>query len=138
MRSFAQKPKATQQTTSAKSKKLGRAHFGQHPQVNSILQFTAHKGKSSGTVAAAYERSRSRLDRFNVISRPCARFQSDIDLHPSAGKHADETDKTYCGRQIRTGGRSCRRADNEQAQFAATGRLPVWWRMSSVSDGTSR
>ncbi|RMD63745.1 DUF4157 domain-containing protein, partial [Candidatus Parcubacteria bacterium] len=39
MRTFAQKPKATQQTTSAKSTTLGRAHFGQHPEVNSILHF---------------------------------------------------------------------------------------------------
>lgn len=37
MRTFAQKPNATQQTTSAKSTKPGRAHFGQHREVNSIL-----------------------------------------------------------------------------------------------------
>jgi hypothetical protein len=37
MRTFAQKPKATQQTTSAKSTIPGRAHFGQSREVNSIL-----------------------------------------------------------------------------------------------------
>ena len=37
MRTFAQKPKATQQTTSAKSTISGRAHFGQSREVNSIL-----------------------------------------------------------------------------------------------------
>ena len=37
MRTFAQKPKATQQTTSAKSSIPGRAHFGQSREVNSIL-----------------------------------------------------------------------------------------------------
>jgi len=37
MRTFAQKPKATQQTTSAKSTLPGRAHFGQSREVNSIL-----------------------------------------------------------------------------------------------------
>src|SRR5918999_1312641 len=37
MRTFAQKPKATQQTTSAKSTIPGRAHFGQSHEVNPIL-----------------------------------------------------------------------------------------------------
>ena len=37
MRAFAQKPKATQQTTSAKSTIPGRAHFGQSRELNSIL-----------------------------------------------------------------------------------------------------
>lgn len=37
MRTLAQKPKATQQTTSAKSTLPGRAHFGQSPEVSSIL-----------------------------------------------------------------------------------------------------
>ena len=37
MRAFAQKPKAHQQTTSAKSTISGRAHFGQGREVNSIL-----------------------------------------------------------------------------------------------------
>ena len=37
MRTFAQKPKATQQTTSAKPTIPGRAHFGQSREVNSIL-----------------------------------------------------------------------------------------------------
>ena len=37
MHTFAQKPKATQQTTSAKSTIPGRGHFGQSPEVRSIL-----------------------------------------------------------------------------------------------------
>jgi hypothetical protein len=37
MRTFAQKPKATQQDTSAKSTMPGRAHFGQSREVNSFL-----------------------------------------------------------------------------------------------------
>lgn len=37
MHSFAQKPKAAQQTMSAKSTISGRAHFGQSREVNSIL-----------------------------------------------------------------------------------------------------
>jgi hypothetical protein len=37
MRTFTQKPKATQQTTSAKSTIPSRAHFGQSPEVRSIL-----------------------------------------------------------------------------------------------------
>src|SRR5215208_7162477 len=37
MRTFAQKPKAPQQTTSAKSTIPARAHFGQSRDVNSIL-----------------------------------------------------------------------------------------------------
>ena len=37
MRTFAQKPKATQQTTSAKSTIPSRTHFGQSREVNSML-----------------------------------------------------------------------------------------------------
>jgi hypothetical protein len=37
MRTFAQKPKAAQQTTSAKSTIPGRAHFGQSHEVRSVL-----------------------------------------------------------------------------------------------------
>jgi hypothetical protein len=37
MRTFAQKPKATQQITSAKSIMPGRAHVGQNSEVNSIF-----------------------------------------------------------------------------------------------------
>ena len=37
MRTFSQEPKANQQTTSAKSTTPSRAHFGQSPEVNSIL-----------------------------------------------------------------------------------------------------
>jgi len=38
MQTYAQKPKATQQTTSVKSKQFGRTHFGQRHEVNSILR----------------------------------------------------------------------------------------------------
>src|SRR3954449_3998229 len=37
MHTFAQKPKATQQTTADKTTVTGRAHFGQSREVNSIL-----------------------------------------------------------------------------------------------------
>ena len=38
MRTFAQKPKTTQQTKPAKSTNNGRAYFGQSREVSSILQ----------------------------------------------------------------------------------------------------
>lgn len=46
MRTFVQKPKATQQTTSAKSMKSGRTHFGQSRDVSSILHLQRMQPKS--------------------------------------------------------------------------------------------
>ena len=47
MRTFAEKPKATQQTTSAKSTTPGRAHFGQSRKVNSILHLQRTLGNQA-------------------------------------------------------------------------------------------
>lgn len=47
MRTLARKPKATQQTTSAKSTNPGRAHFGQRGEANSILQLQRMIGNQS-------------------------------------------------------------------------------------------
>lgn len=47
MRIFAQKPKATQQTTSSKSTMPSRSHFGQSREVNSILQLQRTLGNQA-------------------------------------------------------------------------------------------
>ena len=57
MRTFAQKPRATQQTTSAKSTKPSRAHFAQRREVNSIL----HLQRTIGDQAVQRMLSRDRL-----------------------------------------------------------------------------
>src|SRR5262245_55221910 len=47
MHTFAQKPKATQQPTSAKSTIPGRAHFGQSPELRSILHLQRMNGNQA-------------------------------------------------------------------------------------------
>ena len=73
MRTFAQKPKATQQSTSAKSTIPDRAHFGQNHEVNSIL----HLQRSIGNQAV--ERLlQAQPEGLEVSSGTTARFAHDF------------------------------------------------------------
>ena len=84
MRTFAQKPKATQQTTSAKSTIPGRAHFGQSHEVNSILHLQRTIGNQA--VQRLLQTNAEELE-VGLIAAASSRFGHDfshIPIHPPA------------------------------------------------------
>jgi hypothetical protein len=84
MRTFAQKPKATQQTKPAKSTILGRAHFGQSSEVSSIL----HLQRTIGNQAVQRLLEENTKDgEGGLTTTETARFGHDfsrIPVHPRA------------------------------------------------------
>lgn len=84
MRTFAQKPKATQQTTSAKPTIPARAHFGQSREVNSVLHLQRTIGNQ--TVQRLLETDTGDIKRDSTTTG-FARFSHDfsrIPLHSKA------------------------------------------------------
>jgi Domain of unknown function (DUF4157) len=84
MRTFAEKPKATQQTTSAKSTIPGRAHFGQSREVNSILRLQRMIGNQA--VQRLLQANAAELEGGSATPGS-TRFSHDfsqIPLHPTA------------------------------------------------------
>jgi hypothetical protein len=82
MRTFAQKPKAAQQTMSAKSRIPGRAHFGQSREVNSILHLQRTIGNQA--VQRMLQTNAEELEG-ELASTALPRFAHDfnqIPLHP--------------------------------------------------------
>ena len=83
MHTFAQKPKATQQTTPAKSTMPGR-HFGQSPEVRSILHLQRTIGNQAVQRMLQTDAEESEAD----LTRPAShRFEHDfsrIPIHPPA------------------------------------------------------
>jgi Domain of unknown function (DUF4157) len=86
MRTFAQKPKATQQAASAKSTISGRAHFGQSREVNSILHMQRTIGNQA--VQRMLQTNAEEL-KAGLIGTPLPHFGRDlsrIPMHtPTAG-----------------------------------------------------
>lgn len=110
MRTFAEKPKSTQQTTSLESTTLGRAHFGQSPEVNSILHLQrtignhavlrmleAHtrdtKGDSTITESARFGHDFSRIPVHASVPRT---VQTPQTSRGARDGHAYETDGITC------------------------------------------
>jgi hypothetical protein len=86
MRTFAQKPKATQQNTSTKSTMPGRAHFGQSREVNSILHLQRTIGNQG--VRRILQTQTEELNTGLTDPVP-SRFRhnfSQIPIHPPAAK----------------------------------------------------
>ncbi|MFY9609525.1 MAG: DUF4157 domain-containing protein [Blastocatellia bacterium] len=84
MRTFAEKPKATQQTTSAKSTIPSRAHFGQSREVNSILHLQRTIGNQA--VQRMLQTNDEELEvGLASTASPCfAHDFSQIPLHPKS------------------------------------------------------
>ncbi len=86
MRAFAQKPKAALQTTSTKSAIPGRAHFGQSPEVRSIL----HLQRTIGNQAVQWM-MQTHAEDLNAALTGRASLQfghdfSEIPIHPPAAE----------------------------------------------------
>src|SRR5215210_3751444 len=84
MHTFVQKPKATQQITSAKSTTFGRGHFGQNSEARSIL----HLQRTIGNQAVQRMLQTGAEEPETDLTRPALlRFEhnfSRIPLHPPA------------------------------------------------------
>ena len=75
MRTFGQKPKATQQTTSTKSARPRRTHFSQSQEVNSIL----HLQRTIGNQAVErLLKANTRGVKENSTTTEIARFGQDF------------------------------------------------------------
>ncbi len=100
MRTFAQKPKAAQQTTSAKSTLSGRAHFGQSREVSSIL----HLQRTIGNQAVQQLLQAKTEDvKENPASVTSPRFTYDfsrIPVHTSPGGNIQPNPKVDTSRNV--------------------------------------
>lgn len=79
MRTFAQKPKTTQPTTSVKSTMLSRAHFGQSRELNSI--FYLQRTIGNRTVQRLFEENTRDVKGNSTNTKP-ARFDHDFSRIP--------------------------------------------------------
>ena len=86
MRTFAQKPKATQQTTSAKSTIPGRAHFGQSREVNSILRLQRTIGNQAVQRMLQTDAEELEVELTGTATRRFGHDFSGIPIHASAAK----------------------------------------------------
>lgn len=94
MRTFAEKPKATQQTTSAKSAIPGRAHFGHSHEANSIL----HLQRTTGYLAVQRLLEASTRNVKGDSVTEIARFGHDFSRIPvNANAHAEIQPKLTIG-----------------------------------------
>src|SRR5215510_5392454 len=107
MRTFAQKPKATQQTISAKSTIAGRAHFGQIREVHSILHLQrtignqavqrllrAHsEGLEAGAGTTATDRFAHDCSRIPVYLRVPVAMQTKRQVHTPGEISEQEADR---------------------------------------------
>jgi Domain of unknown function (DUF4157) len=110
MRTFAQKPKANQQTTSAKSTIPGRAHFGQGRELNSILHLQRTIGNqavqrlletttgdlkkdSTTTEIARLGHDFSRIPRIPVYSKMPLKIQAKLTVSTPADQYEQEADQ---------------------------------------------
>ena len=82
MRTFAQKPKATQHTTSAKSTIPGRAHFGQSREVSSILHLQRAIGNQAVQRLLQSNAEELETGSATTTSTRFGRNFSTIPLHP--------------------------------------------------------
>ena len=84
MHTFIQKPKASQQTTSAKSTIPGRGHFGQSPEVRSILYLQRANGNQAVQRMLQADAGQPEAE---LTELPSPRFGHDfsrIRIHPPA------------------------------------------------------
>ena len=85
MHTFAQKPKATQQTTSAKSTIPGRGHFGQSPEVRSILHLQRTIGNQAVQRMLQTDAEQPEVGLTGPASPRFGHDFSRIPIHPPAG-----------------------------------------------------
>ena len=84
MRTFALKPKATQQTTSAKSTIPGRGHFGQSPEVRSILHLQRTIGNQAVQRMLQTDAGQPEAELNGPASRRFGHDFNRIPIHPPA------------------------------------------------------
>lgn len=84
MRTFAQKPKATQQIKSAKTTIPGRAHFGQSPEVRSILHLQRTIGNQAVQRMLQADTEQPKVGLTGPASPRFGHDFSRIPLHPPA------------------------------------------------------
>jgi hypothetical protein len=84
MRTFAQKPKTTQQTASAKSTIPSRAHFGQSPEVSSILQLQRTIGNQAVLRMSKTHAEDPDVGLTAAVSPRVGHDFSQIPIHPPA------------------------------------------------------
>ena len=84
MRTFAQKPKATQQATSAKSTIPGRGHFGQSPEVRSILHLQRTIGNQAVQRMLQTDAEEPEAELTDTASPRFGHDFSRIPVHPPA------------------------------------------------------
>ena len=104
MRTYAKKPKATQQTMSAKSTKPGRAHFGQSRDVNSTLHLqhtignhavqrllrTSHEELEAGSATIASSRSGHDFSQVPLHPQPQNKIQPKLMVSSPADIYEQE------------------------------------------------
>lgn len=104
MRTFAQISKVTQQNTSAKSTRLGRGHFGQSSEVNSILRLQRTIGnqavqrllqvKHDGLEAVSNATAPSHdFSRIPVHAKASVKIQSKLAVNTSGDIYEQEADR---------------------------------------------
>ena len=86
MRTFAQKAKVTQQTTSAKSTIPGRGHFGQSPEVRSILHLQRTIGNQAVQRMLQTDTEELEAELTGTATRRFGHDFSGIPIHASAAK----------------------------------------------------
>ena len=87
MRTFAQEPKATQQARSAKPRIHGRAHFGEHPEVNPILHWQRTIGNQMVQRILQTETEALEVGPTDTASPGFAHAFSAIPLHPAKSRN---------------------------------------------------
>ena len=86
MHTFAPKRTATQQTTSARSTISGRGHFGQSPEVRSILHLQRTVGTQAGQLMLQTDAEELEAELTGTETRRFGRDFSRIPIHASAAK----------------------------------------------------
>lgn len=107
MRTFAQKPKGTQQTMSAKSPKPDRAHFGRSREVNSILHLQHTIGNQAvqrllqtnaeelevSVASTASPRFTHDFSRIPIYAKTPGRLQTKLTVNAPGDIHEQEADR---------------------------------------------